>query len=398
MKIISSFRGGRKAAFFLSILLFFVITVFFWVLPHEVDRRNNSLGVGITENPPAAIPELHSSLRIVDLHADTLLWDRDLLARAKRGHVDLPRLQEGPVTLQVFSVVTSTPRRINYQANSANGDNITLLAVAQRWPFATWSHLSERALYQARRLKEASDESEGQLRFIRTAEDLKKFLKDREKNPLLVAAILAMEGAQALEGDLHHLDEAEAAGFRMISSAHLTDSEISGSQQGVGKGGLTTLGREWVQKMNQKKMIIDLAHVSTKAIDEILEISSRPSVVSHTGVKAVCDSNRNLSDEQLKKIATKGGLIGIGFWKEVNCGPTLAHVAKSIRHAVMVAGIDHVALGSDWDGFVDSPIDASRVGWLTAQLVKDGFQASEIQKIMGENALRFFLDNLPDGP
>lgn len=382
--------------FFVLAFLGLVAVGFFWILPHEVDRRNNFLGAGVTEKAPESIPDYHSSLRIVDLHADTLLWDRDLLSRANRGHVDLPRLQEGPVTLQVFSVVTSSPKKINYKENSASGDNITLLAIAQRWPFQSWSRLHERALYQSRRLHEAAAASKGELRVLRTSKDLKDLLRDREKNPRLVGAILAMEGAQALEGDLRLLDEAEEAGFRVISSAHLTDSEISGSQQGVGKGGLTDLGRAWVQKMNQKKIIIDLAHVSTKAIDEILELSNQAPMVSHTGLKSICETNRNLSDEQLKKIAKKGGLIGIGFWSEVNCGPHLTNVVRSLRHAVDVVGPNHVALGSDWDGFVDSPIDASRIGWLTAALEKGGFTPSEIRQLMGENALRFFLDNLPD--
>ncbi|MBX2986839.1 MAG: dipeptidase [Bdellovibrionaceae bacterium] len=387
----------RKIALALSCVVILGAGAFFWFIPHEVDRRYNHLGAGIDESPPASVPEWHHELRIVDLHADTLLWDRDLLVRARRGHVDLPRLQEGPVTLQVFSIVTKSPRGLNYTANAADAaDDITLLALAQRWPPSTWGSLTERALYQIRRLQQAERDSRGALRLIRSRHDLRVFLEDRRQNPRLVAALLAIEGAHALEGDLSRLDTLAAEGVRVVAPAHLFDSEWSGSQQGVAKGGLTEKGRQWVGAMNEKKLIIDLAHVSSPAINEILALSSRPSMVSHTGVKAVCDNNRNLSDAQLKAVAERGGLIGIGFWEEVVCGRDLDSVARSLRHAVDVAGIDHVALGSDWDGFVSTPIDAARLGWLTAKLVQLGWTSSEIRQVMGENALRFFQDNLPD--
>lgn len=371
---------------------------FFRLIPHAVDRKANALGGGVIREPAPTIPALHSSLRIVDLHADTLLWDRDLLERGDRGHVDVPRLQEGNVALQVFSVVTKSPRRINYAANDGDSDNITLLAVAQRWPPGTWSSLSERALHQARRLHEAVAGSGGQLRLVRDRADLTKLLEDRQTNRELVGAVLAIEGGHALEGDLAKMEALGEQGFRMIGPAHLFDSELSGSQQGRTKSGLSELGRAWVAEMDRREWIIDLAHVSSAAIDEILTLSSRAPVVSHTGFKAVCDNNRNLSDEQVRRIVAKGGLIGVGFWDEVTCAPTLDSVVRSLRHAVTVAGIDHVALGSDWDGFVRTPIDAARTGWLTAKLVEAGFSEDEIRKIMGENALTFFAKWLPSTP
>jgi microsomal dipeptidase-like Zn-dependent dipeptidase len=369
---------------------------FFRVLPHEVDRIQNSLGAGVTELQPAAVPDWHRDLRIVDLHADTLLWDRDLLKRGTRGHVDLPRLLEGPIALQVFSVVTKSPRGLNMQGNRGDTDNITILALAQRWPFATWGSLSERALYQARRLHEAVDASEGRMRLVRTRSDLQSLLRDRETKKDLVGAMLAIEGAHALEGDLGKMDALEAAGFRVIAPTHLFDSELAGSQQGEFKGGLTDLGREWVRQMNQRKLIIDAAHVSTVAIEEILELSEAPIVVSHTGFKVICDTNRNLSDELVKKIAERGGLLGVGLWDDVICSKSLSGVAEALEHAVKIAGIEHVALGSDWDGFVSTPIDAARIGWLTAKLVERGWSQRDIQLVMGENALAFFAANLPE--
>lgn len=370
--------------------------IFFQLVPHEVDRRANALGPTPPRNEMEAIPAIHRELRIVDLHADTLLWDRDLNERAARGHVDVPRLLEGGVDLQVFSVVTKSPRGLNYQANAGDSDNITLLALAQRWPIKTWGRLSERALYQARRLFEAARASDGKLRVLLNKRELAKFLEDKKTQPEMVGAVLAIEGAHALEGDLELLEAMDQAGFRMIAPVHLFDSELAGSAQGVDKAGLTDLGRQWVAEMNRRQLIIDLAHVSEIAINEIIELSSRPVVVSHTGVRAVCDTGRNLSDEQLRKIASKGGLIGIGFWPEVTCAPTLEAIAASLEHAVQIAGEDAVALGSDWDGFVMTPIDASQIGLLSKLLLEQGWSVDRLRKVMGENALRFFSEQLPD--
>ncbi|MBX3040960.1 MAG: membrane dipeptidase [Bdellovibrionaceae bacterium] len=364
---------------------------FFWLIPHGVDRFQNA----ILQNGTGTSLPLHRELRVVDLHADTLLWDRDLLVRGARGHVDLPRLQEGNVALQVFSVVTKSPRGLNTEANSSATDNISILAVAQRWPLGAWKSLLERALYQADKLGRAIQDSEGQLRWIKTRKDLEMLLEDRKQNPGLVGALLALEGAHALEGSLSSLNLLEAAGFRLLAPTHMFDSEISGSQQGQDKGGLSELGRAWVLEMNRRQLIIDLAHASSRTITEVLVLSTRPVVVSHTGLNAVCPSNRNLSDEQIKGIAASGGLIGIGYWDEAICGRDYHAVARSLRHLIEVGGVRVAALGSDWDGFVTTVTDASGLAELTKALVEEKFTEDEIRAVMGENALRFLLEQLP---
>ena len=121
--------------------------------------------------PYAASPQaaaLHASITVADLHADSLLWGRDLTQRADRGHVDIPRLIEGNVALQVFSVVTKSPHGLNIERNDANSDDIFLLALAQRWPWRTWLSLKERALYQADRLRAMAGDSDGKFVLIRT--------------------------------------------------------------------------------------------------------------------------------------------------------------------------------------------------------------------------------------
>ena len=120
------------------------------VAPSIAERRMNRVtnrSMAISDRARA----LHEKLFVADLHADTTLWNRDLLSRGGRGHVDVPRLVEGGVALQAFTIVTKTPRRMNIESNTADTDNITLLAVAQLWPPRTWNNLTERALYQASR-------------------------------------------------------------------------------------------------------------------------------------------------------------------------------------------------------------------------------------------------------
>ena len=147
--------------------------------------------------------------------------------------------------------------------------------------------------------------------------------------------------------------------------------------------------------MNRRNMIIDLAHASTQTIADVLRLSTRSVMVSHTGVKSTCNNNRNLSDEQLKAIAAKGGLVGIGFWQYATCGSDVAAIVKAIRYTVNLIGVEHVALGSDWDGYVATPIDAAGMGAITAALVQSGFNESAIRRIMGENAIEFLLRALP---
>ncbi|MGH9802017.1 MAG: dipeptidase [Blastocatellia bacterium] len=352
-----------------------------------------------TINPPPyqasqAAKELHSRLLVADLHADTLMWNRDLLEKGSWGHVDLPRLQAGNVAVQAFTVVTKTPRNMNIEANTGDTDNITLLAFAERWPLAALTNLTERALYQASRLHEASARSNGKLVVLKTKDDVAKFIERRKTEKDVVAGFLGIEGAHALSGDVNNLDRLFDAGFRMIGMAHFFDNEMAGSAHGAAKTGLTESGKKLVERMQQRGVFIDLAHASAKTIDDVLVLSRRPVIVSHTGVKGTCDNNRNLSDDQLKRIALTGGVIGIGFWDTATCGTDAKAIAKAIRYTVDLIGPDHVALGSDYDGAITAPFDATGVVQITDALLQEGFSETDIKKIMGENVIRtlqFFL-------
>jgi membrane dipeptidase len=338
----------------------------------------------------AAAQELHRTLFISDLHADSLLWGRDLRQRSATGHLDFPRLREANISLQTFTVVTTIPGKLNIEHNESSSDMVRYLAIANHWPVNTWSSPKNRALYQAKRLHQFADESKGQIVILRSRRDLVSL------KPHQIAVFLGAEGAQPLEGNLDNLDTLYAAGFRMMSPTHFTDTVIGGSASGAHKGGLTALGREWVRAMESKKMIIDLAHASPATIHDVTTLATRPVVVSHTGVKGTCNNNRNLSDDQLRAVTRTGGVVGIGYWQNASCGTDAAAVARAIRYAAGVVGVEHVALGSDFDGATTMPFDVTGLPTITDALLKERFSEKDIRLIMGENVRRVLLEDLPE--
>lgn len=384
----------RKILITLLVLLLIAAGGVF-ALPSALDRRMNSV-----ESPapyPASEPakQLHQQLFVADLHDDVLLWERDLLKRYAFGHSDLPRMLEGHVALQVFSTVTKTPRGLNYERNSGDTDNITLLAMAQRWPRETWDSLLQRALYQAQKLQQASADSQGRLVMIKTRGDLSRFISAWQKDPQRLAAVLATEGLQPIEGKLENIDTLYNAGFRIAGLTHFFDNEVGGSAHGLEKGGLTPLGRQVIKRLEAKAMLIDLAHASRPLIDDVLGMATRPLLVSHTGVEGTCKGTRNLSDKHLHAIAATGGVIGIGYWDTAVCATSVAAIVKAIRYTADKIGVEHVALGSDFNGTIHAPFDVTGLPQLTEGLLNAGFKHDEIAAIMGGNVQRLLLSSLP---
>ncbi len=232
---------------------------------------------------------------------------------------------------------------------------------------------------------------------VTSAPDLERALATRAGNPRMVIGILSVEGLQVLEGQEANLRTLYTLGVRMAGLAHFSDNDIAGSAHGVAKTGLTPLGRDVVRDMERHGIIVDLAHVSPAAIDDVLSIATRPVVVSHAGVVATCPGPRNWTDAQLRRLAANGGVIGIGYWEAAVCDATPKGIAKAIRHAVDIAGIDHVGLGSDWDGSTNAVFDASGLPLLTEALIAEGFTPPDIARIMGENVIRLLLAGLPPG-
>lgn len=380
----------------LILVLVGIAIAFFAQLPRLVDEHQNKVLKKPPYSPSSRAIALHQQLTVADLHADSLLWGRDLLTRDTVGHVDIPRLSDGNVALQVFALPTKSPHGLNIQSNEDKNDDIFWLAVVDRWPPRTWRSLTERALYQARRLHRFAQGSRGGFVVIESAADLSSYLERRAKNDRLTAGLLAIEGAHALDGKLENLDVLYRAGYRLMSPSHFFDNDIGGSAAGAHKIGLTEKGREWVRRMEALHMIIDLAHASPRTIDDVLAIATRPVVVSHTGVKGTCDNNRNLSDDQIRAVTAKGGLIGIGYWDTATCGTDARAIVKAMRYVSDRVGVEHVALGSDFDGAVTEPFDTTGLAEITDAMLEAGYAETEIRKIMGENVMKFMRENLPE--
>jgi membrane dipeptidase len=386
----------RRRSVQITLFVLCIVVVFFLTIPRLVDENQNK----VVKKPPytasARALSLHQQLTIADLHADSLLWGRDLLERSSYGHVDIPRLADGNVALQVFSLPTKSPAGLNIESNGDKNDQIFWLAIVDRWPPATWNSLTERALYQSRRLHQFARGSHGGFVVIESSADLSSYLERRRLNGKLTAGLLSIEGAHALDGKLENLDVLYRAGYRMMSPSHFFDNDIGGSSAGVRKAGLTDKGREWVRQMEARHMIVDLAHASAGTIDDVLAIANRPVVVSHTGVKGTCNNNRNLSDEQIRAVAAKGGLIGIGYWDTATCGTDARAIVKAMRYVSDRVGVEHVALGSDFDGATTAPFDTTGLVEITDATLEAGYSEQEIRAIMGENVMKFLKENLPE--
>ncbi|WP_276715218.1 dipeptidase [Pseudooceanicola nitratireducens] len=364
--------------------------VAFWLIaPRMVGSARNN----VIDHDPYPVSDaaaaLHDTLIVGDWHADPLLWKRNLTERGDWGQVDFPRLVEGNVAFQVFTAVTKSPAGLNYEENSAEAfDNITLLAFWQLWPIRTWTSLYERAAYQADKMARFAEE-DGRVTIIRSAADIDAVLAARAEGRDQMGAILGIEGSHPLEGDLANLDRLVDKGHRVFGLHHFFDNELGGSLHGQANSGLTDFGRAVVAEIAARPLILDLAHSSSKVVEEVLAMTDIPLVVSHTGVTAYCETPRNLSDDLMKAVAQTGGTVGIGYWDEVSCGKIdPASIAEMIAAAVELLGEDHVSLGSDFDGSVETAFDTSELAALTQGLLDQGLSEDQIAKVMGGNMVR----------
>lgn len=386
-------RTFLKNALFIVLAFILALDLLAKGLSYVIDNKMNAV---IDASSPVKISEhakeLHRSLLIVDLHADSLLWDRDLLVRNSHGHVDIPRMKDGNVALQAFTIVTKVPRR---EGRFRGVDQIGLLSIIERWSPDTWNNLTKRVIFQCEKLEKFAKRSHGNFTIIKSVEDLETYLERRKKDNSLTAGFLGVEGAHALEGDLKNVDIFFDHGIRMMSPSHFFDNDIGGSSHGNARTGLSERGKEMIRKMQTKSMIVDLAHASPATIKDVLAISTKPVVVSHTGVKGTCDSVRNLSNAEIIGIAKTGGVIGIGYWPAAICGKDAKAVAKAIRYTANLVGVEHVVLGSDFDGACSAPFDVTGLVNITQALLDEQFTDEEIRLIMGENTLRVLRTSLP---
>jgi membrane dipeptidase len=385
-----------KKVFLFLVILFVIYLIGINTLPPYVESERNPVKAA---GPYQISPEgqaIYDRLDFIsDLHCDALLWGRNLNKRGDRGHVDFPRMREVNVALQMFTIVSKSPAGQNMQSNNEDTfDNITPLTIAKGEGPWNWFSLINRTISQSEDLVAFVENEDGKAIFVKSKADLQKLIEARKTDKSVIGAMLGIEGGHALEGTMENLEKVYEAGVRMIGPTHFFDNEFGGSAHGLSGEGLTDYGKKVVSKMNDLGIFIDLAHSSPAIIEDILSLTTKPVIVSHTGVQAVLDSPRNLTDGQIQKIANKGGIIGIAFFDMAMGTPELPNIIASIKHVRDLVGIEHVALGSDFDGSVAMPFDITGLPLVVEGLLDAGFSENEIRAVMGENVRRFFLENL----
>jgi membrane dipeptidase len=212
-----------------------------------------------------------------------------------------------------------------------------------------------------------------------------------------LAAVLAIENSEAVERSLNILRSLYMLGVRSIGLTHNPNTWAStGNDEEDLGGGLTRFGMELVKEMNHLGMLVDVSHISERGFWDVLEISERPVIASHSNCKTLCRHSRNLSNEQLKALAANGGVVGITFvpgfitlggWTKM---PPLAQLLNHFAYAIDIAGIDHVGIGSDFDGGGDLLKDAGEFIKIAEGLSERGYSDEDIRKVLGENHLRVF--------
>jgi len=377
-------------------ILVFLLIIATLILPASLDKKFNPVKIEGPYTVSTAAQELYNSLDFVaDLHCDALLWKRDLLKRHDYGSVDIPRMLEAQMSLQAFTIVTKAPKNMNFDNNTGDTDQITIPYILQRRPINSWTNLTNRAIAQCDALHQFEQKSEGTFRVIHSSNDLQKFISDNKENSNITAGYLGIEGMHALNGKIENVDKLYDAGVRMMAPVHFFDNKLGGSAHGVSKEGLTDFGKAVIKKMQEKNMIVDIAHSSPKMLDDIFEISTKPVLTSHTGVQGTCQTVRNLSDKHLMKIAESKGLIGIAMFEHATCDETPISTAKAIKYCIDLVGADFVALGSDFDGAIQIHTDVLGLPLYVEELLKLGVSEEDIRKVMGGNVKRFMLENLP---
>lgn len=372
-----------------------VLATILYLIGQNIERFINRVEPHVLPPVSDHARTLHRASFVLDMHADTTLMRRDLLELSEFGHVDLPRLVQGGVGLQFFTVPTKVPFSWDIHTTSEGDPDVLRVLGTLRWGPLRRTGLFRRAMVQVAEVRHAVERSNGVLVAIRTRKDLEALLDARANGESRVGSLLGLEGAHALEGDFENLTRFHVAGVRMIGLTHFFDNVFAGSAHGVTKGGLTLVGRELVKRMVDLGIMIDLAHLSPAAIDDVLGLVDVPTVVSHTGVKGTCDNPRNLSDDHVRAIAAGGGVIGIGFFRMAVCGIGPDDIVAAMLHVIKLVGADHVALGSDFDGGVTTAFDVSQLASVTQAMVDAKLSDEEIVKILGGNTVRVMRQVLP---
>jgi len=324
----------------------------------------------------AQVQEIHRSVILIDTHNDVPLRVArgfDISKRANTGHTDVPRLREGGVGAVFFSAYVAPGYVGKNQAAHRALEMIDCVRhdIVNRYPNDFVLALTAGEVETAHR--------QGR-----------------------IAALIGLEGGHAIEGSLRLLRDFYALGARYMTLTHANTNDWADSSGDINNpkvqhhNGLTDFGKQVIAEMNRLGMIVDISHVSDKTFWDVLEVSKAPVLASHSSCRALCDDLRDMTDEMIRALAQKGGVIQInfnaGFLTKRKAPPaSLEDVVAHIDHAARLGGIDAVGIGSDFDGIDRPPVgleDVSKFPNLTRALLEKGYSAADIRKIYGGNTLR----------
>lgn len=333
--------------------------------------------------------KLHSKAILIDTHNDILTTavedgvkiDSDLRGKT---HSDLARFKEGGVDAQIFSIWCDGTFGAGKGFARANREIDTLYAVIARNP--------------------------DKIMLVQSPSDLKKAVRQKK-----LAAMIGVEGGHMIEDRLDYLDSLFKRGTRYMTltwnnstswatSAMFESGADSTAKNDTRKRGLTDFGKQIVKRMNELGMIVDVSHVGEQTFWDAINITTKPVIASHSCVHALCPVFRNLKDDQVRAIAKNGGVIHLNFYSgfidsnffKQNLRPPLAMLLDHLDYIVKLAGVDHVGLGSDFDGTTSVPQqldDVTTYPLITEQLLKRGYSKKDIKKILGGNFIRVFEAN-----
>jgi membrane dipeptidase len=326
------------------------------------------------------IRELHRGALVVDTHCDTLkcltpqftrrrdtMWaDRSGIGMGERselGHVDIPRLREGGVDCQVFAVSSERDRTPSYALRTALDMIDTFYSECERNGDA--------------------------IQPVTTHDEIVRAVSEGK-----VAALLSIEGADVLEGRLSMLRTFYRLGVRIVGLVHsLRNLLADGVTDARTGGGLSELGAQAVEELDRLGVVIDVSHLSDAGFWDLMDLARGPVIASHSNSRSVCYHPRNLTDEMIRSLADRGGVMGMNFAPSFvhPTGPSVETLVDHLDHIVGLVGSDHVGLGSDFDGIGSTPEgleDVTKMPNITAELVRRGYSEEDIVKILGGNHLR----------